>query len=306
MDRRSFIRTGIGTVGGLLLPWERHLASTSSVSSKAKVWIAEGLPQEAVRQLVKAVGGLEAIIPVNGVVLLKPNIAFPAPPEWGVTTDPEFLDAIIGTCFDAGARRVIVTDHPVGASPEKNLVRSGIGAVCDKWDNAKLLIPDGAQYYRPYEVPQGKALKTTQVLKSLDKVDLFINLPTAKHHSATGVSLGLKNLMGLIQDRVPFHSEFDLHQGIADLASVIRPGITFLDARYCLLSGGPTGPGQVEQAGKYLAGFDPVAVDAIGVEQARWEGRIQKGSGIPHLVKANELGLGEVRRDLIDVIELQT
>lgn len=302
MKRRDFLRTGLGTLGGLTLLQGGNLWSSPQTSPvKPKVWLAEGSPSDAARALAEAIGGLKSLLPNNGVVLIKPNIAFPSPAHWGATTDPEFLAAIIDLCSEAGARRVIVVDHPVGSSSEKNLERSGIGAVCEQRPQVKILIAEDKKLFRTCEVSRGQVLKETKILSLLDKADLFINLPTAKHHSATGVSLGLKNLMGLVWDRVPFHEEMDLSQAIADLSTVIQPHLTFLEARYALLSNGPVGPGQVEEAGKYLAGFDPLAVDSVGVELGRWEGRIQTGKNIPHLLKAHELGVGEVDREQIEV-----
>lgn len=305
MDRRSFLGVAIGAVGTMLLPIDvRELRADDSPKVNSRVWLACGRPNEAAAKLVEAIGGFEAHIPKNGTVLIKPNIAFPSPPTWGATSDPDFLATIIDLCCEAGARTVIVFDHPVGGSPEKNLSRSGIGEVCQIREKVKILIGDSENYFRPCKVKHGLSLKQTETAKILDKVDLFINLPTAKHHSATGVSLGLKNLMGLIWNRVPLHDEMDLNQAIADLATVIRPHLTFLEARYALTTNGPTGPGQVEEVGKYLAGFDPVAVDSIGVELARWEGRIQNGRSISHLVKAAELGVGVVERDKIELVEV--
>ena len=305
MDRRSFIRTGIGAIGGLVFPWGGVPFNTAgSVEPKSKVWLAIGEPGQAADALAEAIGGLKSFIPPDGIVLIKPNIAFPAPPNWGATTDPDFLSAVIDLCIDAGARRVIVIDHPVGTSAERNLARSGIGEACEQKPQVKVLIADDPSFFRPCEITKGKVLKTTHIAKILDKVDLFINLPTAKHHSGTGVSLGLKNLMGLIWDRVPLHEEMDLNQAIGDLSTVIRPQLTFLEARYALLTNGPTGPGQIAEVGKYLAGFDPVAVDAIGVELARWGGRIQTGRDIPHLAKAYEQEVGEIDRNKIDLIEV--
>jgi uncharacterized protein (DUF362 family) len=305
MKRREFLKTGIGIAGSVMLPWRGFVPDSQASSSEiSRVWMADGSPQEAAAKLVEGIGGIGKYLPEGGSVLIKPNIAFPAPPQWGVTTDPEFLAAIIDICLQGGARRVMIIDHPVGASPDKNLKRSGIGEVCEARDKVKVVMADDVKHFRPCTIEKGKTLKETMVAKILDKVDLFINMPTAKHHSATGVSLGLKNFMGLIWDRVPFHEEIDLDQGIADLATVIHPQLTFLDGRYALLSNGPTGPGQVEEVGKYLAGFDPLAVDAIGVELASWQGRLQKGSNIPHLVKAHELGVGEIERERIEVVEL--
>ncbi len=302
MKRRDFLKTGIAVLSGAALPWKVNFGQVAEAAARSDVWIASGDPVESARALAAAVN-LENRIPENGVVLIKPNIGFPTPPQWGATTDPDFLSAILDLCLEAGAKRIIVADHPVGSSPQGNLERSGIGSVCEARDGVQVLMLDQRRFYNTRTV-SGKVLKSVNTAKILGKVDLFINLPTAKHHSAAGVSLGLKNLMGLIWDRVPFHQELDLHQAVADLANLIRPQLTFLDCRYALLTNGPAGPGQTEEVGKYLAGFDPVAVDSIGVELAPFAGRISRGMDIPHIRFAAESGLGTTDRDKINLISV--
>jgi uncharacterized protein (DUF362 family) len=305
MDRRKFIGAGLSGLCSVILPATNGFTQNESAEKlKSKVWMIEGNPFDSAQKLIEAIGGLKQWIPDNGVVLLKPNIGFPTPAYLGATTDPEFLGAVIESCIEARAKRVIVIDHPVGSSAESNLERSGIGEVCGKYDKVQVLMADQERFYQNVDVPSGRVLKNTSIAKILNKVDLFINIPTAKHHSATKVSLGLKNLMGMIWNRIPFHQEFDLDVGIADLATLIKPQLTLLEAHYALLTNGPTGPGQVEEVNKYLAGFDPVAVDSIGTELAAYEGRLQKGINIPHLRIAQEFRVGNAKREDIELVDI--
>src|SRR4030043_1007403 len=89
---------------------------------------------------------------------------------------------------------------------------------------------------------------------------VLINIPVAKSHSTTGVSLGMKGLMGLIWERESFHSQFNINQALADLATVIKPRLTILDATRALVSGGPGGPGEVRKTNLVIAGVEPRAV----------------------------------------------
>jgi uncharacterized protein (DUF362 family) len=116
------------------------------------------------------------------------------------------------------------------------------------------------RFYQSVSVPQGKVIKRLKVMKEVMSCDVFINLPAAKSHSATGVSLGMKGLMGVIWDRGYFHAKVDLHQAIADLSSVIKPTLTIIDASRALITGGPSGPGKVERLDTIIAGVDPVAL----------------------------------------------
>jgi uncharacterized protein (DUF362 family) len=109
--------------------------------------------------------------------------------------------------------------------------------------------------------------------------------------------------MGLIWDRESFHSQFDISQGIADLATVIRPRLTVLDASRALASGGPAGPGDVKKLNLVVAGVDPVAVDAYGVGIVPWYGKSFKGRQVEHLLAAHQRGLGKIDVDRMNIFK---
>jgi uncharacterized protein (DUF362 family) len=304
MDRRKFIQTGLGAVGGLMLPWQKALsqAGEAVAGGKTRVWMAEGDPFKAAGLLAEAIGGMHKFIPADGVVLVKPNIVFATPPEWGGTTHPDFVAAICDLCIDGGAKKVIVADHMVGSEPQKNLDKTGIGKACEGKEKVEIVMIQDKVAYRPLTVEKGISLKETMTAKLLDEVDLFINVPTAKHSTAAGISMGIKNLMGVIWDRDPFHNDLDLQQAVADLGSAVAADLTFLDNRYAMISGGPKGPCEAVEMNQYMVGFDPLAVDAIGAGLAPWGNMERKAADIPHLVKAYELGVGEIED--IEVVEV--
>jgi len=132
---------------------------------------------------------------------------------------------------------------------------------------------------------------------------VFINIPVAKSHSATGVSLGMKGLMGTILDRESFHSQYNINQAIADLGTVIKPHLTILDATRALVSGGPGGPGEVKKPNLIIAGVDPVAVDSYGVGIVPWYGQNFKGRQVEHLLAAHQRGLGKIDIDQLKIFK---
>jgi uncharacterized protein (DUF362 family) len=133
-----------------------------------------------------------------------------------------------------------------------------------------------------------------EVMKEVLDSPVLINIPVAKSHSATGVSMGIKGLMGLIWDREIFHSQVNMNQALADLATVIKPQLTILDATRALTSGGPGGPGEVSRPNLIIAGIDPVAVDSYGVSVVPWYGQAFKGRQVEHLLIAYQRGLGKI------------
>jgi uncharacterized protein (DUF362 family) len=245
-------------------------------------------------------GGIERFVKEGDRILLKPNLSFANSPEWGSTTEPQVIRAVAQLCVEAGARRVVIMDHTLRAK-EACREETGIKGALKGLDRVTLALVDQRRFFTEVEVPQGKALKTVEIAKEVLKSNVLINLPCAKSHSATGVSFGMKNLMGLIWDRGYFHERTDLNQAIAELSTVIAPHLILLDATRALVSGGPGGPGKVRELGTIVAGTDPVAVDSYGATLAPWYGRTLKGEHVRHILHAHELGLGEIDIDLLKV-----
>jgi uncharacterized protein (DUF362 family) len=321
IDRRRFLSRSAGWLAaGLLLPGASRSADgiLASVPTAADsppsgeavqestappdLVVVRGEPREATMKAIDVLGGMTRFVRPDQVVVLKPNAGFDAPPEWGATTHPEVVAAVIDACIQAGARRVLVLDHTLHPA-ERCFKRTGLEAAIAAFPKAKLVSMDDPKAYVEVSVPSGKALRTTQIPLAVQKADLFINLPTAKSHSATGVSLGLKNLMGLVWDRRVFHQEIDLHQGIADLATVLRPQLTILAALRILKTGGPTGPGDVDPQNKVIAGTDPVAVDALGVGLSTWNRETLRPDQVGYIRYAAEHGLGTLKLDSLRIVE---
>ena len=127
---------------------------------------------------------------------------------------------------------------------------------------------------------------------------MFINIPIAKHHSATDVTLSMKNLMGINWNRVYFHQN-GLHQAIADLNTVVRQDLIIMDANRILLTNGPSGPGQTRDEKMVIAGTNPVTVDAYTVTLFD-----RKPEEIGHIQYAYELGMGEIDTDKLNIKEV--
>ena len=112
------------------------------------------------------------------------------------------------------------------------------------------------------EIPLGKDIKKWDIYEDILKADVLINIPIAKHHNGSRLTLGMKNLMGTIPNAQHFH--MNLHQRIADLASRVRPTLTIVDAVRILVANGPTGGDlkDVRKLDTIIAGTDIVAVDS--------------------------------------------
>jgi uncharacterized protein (DUF362 family) len=233
--------------------------------------------------------------------VLKPNFCLPQAGESGTTTSTDLLDILCRRLIADGAKRIIITDHTLQKASDFD--NAGFFELARRYPEVKIALANEERMFEPVEV-SGKVLKNTDRLRLLSRADLFINVATAKHHSATQVSLGTKNLMGTIWNRRDFHTKMDLGQAIGDLALAIRPTMTIIDASRVLLTGGPTGPGRVIAENRFFASFDTVAVDAVVTSRYSFGGREVAPKDVTHLRAAYENGVGEIDLQKIRVTKV--
>jgi Uncharacterized conserved protein len=134
----------------------------------------------------------------------------------------------------------------------------------------------------------GSVLQQLQYSRDVLEADVFISFPILKHHNGTGLTMGLKNMMGLVWDRGFFHRT-DLHQTIAELAAFKRPNLVIMDAVRGITTHGPMGPGTIREYNQLIFSVDPVAADAYGAELFG-----MKAADVPHIGIAAGLGVGTV------------
>ena len=253
--------------------------------------VVQGARPAATRKAVQLLGGMEAFVKKDSRVVLKPNMSWASAIESAADTHPDVVKEVAAMCIEAGAREVRILDHTINRA-EACLKLSGIGDACRGMKNVYVYAVNDKKFYRSVAIPNGKVLKSVDIIKDVLDCDVFINLPCAKSHTTTGVTLGMKNLMGIIWDRRAFHSDFDINQALADLTSAVKVHLTVLDASRALTTGGPSGPGLVTEPKTIIAGTDPVAVDAMGVTMADWYGQKFSPAQIKHIAAAHAMGLG--------------
>ncbi len=152
--------------------------------------------------------------------------------------------------------------------------------------------------FRQVEIPGGKALEGWSFYEDVLEADRVINVPIAKHHSASVLTLGMKNVMGVIgKNRATLHSR--IHENLPDLNRVVRSDLTVMDATRILVANGPQG-GRLEDVRRLdtvLAGADVVAVDSVTTTLFDL-----RPSDVGYLRLAAEQGLGEADLSRIRVL----
>lgn len=244
-------------------------------------------PAELTRRAIAAVGGIERYVKKGADVIVKPNIcnAYHGP-EYASTTNPEVVAAIVVLCLGAGAKRVRVMDSPFGGTPQNAYKTSGIAQAVEAAGGQMELM--NALKYKAVEIPKAQRLKKTEVYGDILAADVVINVPIAKHHSMATLTLGLKNLMGVVKDRGAMHAS-GLPESIVDLATIVKTQLTIIDATRILVANGPTGGNlnDVRQMDTIIASSDVVAADAYG---ATLFGK--SGADVAYITLAGKRGLG--------------
>ncbi len=299
ITRRKFLK--MAAAGTVLTLAGRPSLSVSK--EEYDLAVISGEPAAATKKALEAIGGISRFVKKGKRVVLKPNMSFARTPDFSATTHPLVVATVAQACAEAGAQQVLVLDHTLQRA-ELCLERTGIRDACKNIPGVHVLALQERKFFREIKIPQGKVLERVEVMKEILEGDtVMINIPVAKSHSATGVSLGLKGLMGTIWDRESFHSQYNINQAIADLATVIKPQLTILDATRALASGGPGGPGEVKRSNLIIAGVDPVAVDSYGVSIVPWYGQNFKGRQVEHLLVTHQRGLGKIDIDQLKILK---
>ncbi|MBN1351324.1 DUF362 domain-containing protein [candidate division KSB1 bacterium] len=304
MDRREFLKStgkaaayAVGAAAVAPILAKSGIGSGSAASRSEIVVIRNGDPAQMVQKAFELLGGIERYVKKGQTVVVKPNIGWDRRPEQAANTEPELVAEVVRLCMKAGAAKVKVFDRTCN-NAKRCYRNSGIEQAAEAAGaDVKHIF---MKRFEKVSIPAGKLLRSWEFYKDALSADVFINLPAAKHHSMSQVSLGLKNMMGILGgERGELHQQFA--DKIADINTVIKPQITILDAIRILMKNGPQGGNlaDVKQLNTVVAGVDPVAIDAYGVTLFD-----QKPDQMAFLQAAYERGLGELDLKKIGIKEI--
>lgn len=299
MHRRDFLKYQVLAAGSLWLATPAALLA----SATPDLAMVTGKPGAATRAAVETLGGMGRFVKAGQRVVLKPNMSFPHPPERATTTHPEVVRELALMCLEAGAANVAILDHPLRTG-NMCAQRSGIDDACAGLDHIQVRTLETPDFYARADFPDAEEMRENQVMREVLQADVLISAPVAKSHSGAGVSLSMKNLMGLILDRRVMHSRHDLHTAIVDLAQRLRPNLAVVDASRVLTTNGPGGPGEVDQRNMVIASADFVAADAAAVAELTWYGRRMRPDQVKHIRLAAQRGVGRMDVENLAVARL--
>lgn len=242
--------------------------------------------EQLVKAAIEALGGMSRFVSKGDVVWVKPNIGWNRTPEQAANTNPDLIAAVVQLCYEAGAKQVVVGDNTCH-NAQQTYARSGIQEAAEK-AGAKVTFLDSHKYVK-YNL-NGKVLKEWELYKDIVDADKLINIPVAKHHGLSNVTLSMKNLMGVIGgDRGGYHQ--DIQNTLVDLTAFVKPDLNIVDGIRVLMDHGPVGGNlaDVKRCDVVAASIDPVAVDAFATTLLD-----RKPEDITHIVEADARGIGTI------------
>jgi uncharacterized protein (DUF362 family) len=246
-------------------------------------------PLESVRSAVDLSHGLDHL-PPEANVFIKPNIVFWTRfgpfPKWGVITTSRVVEDVVILLKERGIDKITIAEGMTTYDPKDRETPAhafetlGYNVLRKRYGVKTLNVFESD--FKRLDLGAGVVLNFNEdILQS----DFVVNLPVLKTHAQTIVSLGIKNLKGLIDvnSRKKCHSPHpikDLHYMVARLANKLPPSFTLLDGIYTT-ERGPFFEGRLRRSNLLVASSDLFSADKVGAKVLGYD-----PSEVPHLVHA--------------------
>jgi uncharacterized protein (DUF362 family) len=293
MDRRTFIKT----TGTAVLLAPVLIRETLAARETSVVAVAEGTDFAATtRKAINVLGGMKRFVKAGDVVVVKPNMGWDRSSELAANTHPQVVRAVVEECLAAGAKKVKVFDNTCNDS-RRCYVNSGIEGALKGMKNVECKQIEPERFKKV--TLNGQFLKEWELYDEALSANVYINVPVAKHHGLSKLTLGLKNVMGIMGGtRGYIHRNIDV--ALADVNAHLKTHLTIIDATRILTAHGPQGGNiaDVKVLNKVIASTDTVAADAVATTLFGL-----KPSDIPVTVAAYKRGLGEMNLDKIRIVK---
>jgi uncharacterized protein (DUF362 family) len=292
MDRRTFIKaTGSAVLLGPIL-----VKDVFATREQSLVAVAEGTDYPAItRKAINAVGGMKRFVKPGDIVVVKPNMGWDRSSDLAANTHPLVVRTVVEECLAVGAKKVKVFDNTCNDS-RRCYVSSGIEGILKGMKGVECKQIETERFKKI--TLNGQFLKEWELYDEVLSANVYINVPVAKHHGLSKLTLGLKNIMGIMGgNRGYIHRNIDV--ALADLNAHVKSHLTIIDATRILTAHGPQGGNiaDVKVLNKVIASTDIVAADAYATTLFG-----MKPADIPVTVAAYKRGLGEMNLDKIKVV----
>jgi len=284
MDRRRFLQLlGLSSLA-CQWPFSRVFAAPAG----PQLAVTTGTDHAKItRDAINLLGGMSRFVKAGDIVVVKPNMGWDRAPEYAANTSPVVVRAVVEEALKAGAKTVKVFDRTCNDA-RRCYVNSGITAALKGMKGVELKQIEEERFKKVQL--SGATLKEWELYGEALSANVFINVPVAKHHALSTLTLGLKNVMGVMGgDRGKVHRH--LEGALADVNAALKSHLTVIDATRVLTAHGPQGGNlaDVKALNTVIASPDIVAADAYATTLFG-----KKPEEIAVTVAAHKRGLGEM------------
>ena len=226
-------------------------------------------------------------------VLIKVNFITTQTWDTGATTDPIVVEAIIKKLKHLPVEIFVVESDATVTNADKAFEATGMKETC-KQNGVECLNLRHVKDRVKIDIPNGETLRSITVPRIVTE-SAIISAAKLKTHASTKVTLGMKNMFGLLPDKFKgkYHAK-GISKVIVDINTVLKPALTLIDGFVGMEGKGPT-DGTPVKMDLIIAGKDVVATDATAARVMGFE-----PMEIAHIRKAYEKGLGNI--DDIEIV----
>jgi uncharacterized protein (DUF362 family) len=317
ITRRGFLLAGAAMAAGA-----NGRAEPAPKPVVSVVRIKNDRVASAVEEAIDLLGGIQHVAKDKQTVMLKPNLVFS---DAACTTKPEVVRTIAQLMLRAG-KQVSIGEGSAGG-PNFNI----FGSQACRTRKREILDPmqkyvfDQLGYTelaRTLRVPlvnlhSGDMAQTAvsgafvfdklTIHRSLAETDLLCSVPMMKTHTLAGVTLGMKNLIGVYPGTVYQAVRGYVHDvtsevepsgtaaAIVDMVRANKLGLVVVDGSTAMEGDGPVG-GPLVKMDVIVAGTNPLAADMVAASLMGFEAR-----EVPTFAWANKAGMRPASLDEIEV-----
>ena len=263
--------------------------------------------QKTLRSIIDMLGIKDFF--ANKSVLLKPNLLAPSKNAF---TPPEIVLELIKLMkTDMHAKEVLVGDSTMTKKlTSVTFKRSKFNDICEAEKVKTLNFFESERVKVNLNNPEYAIEKTIYLPREIKDVDILINVPKLKTHNGYIYTGAIKNLFGLLGNKMNMHrthkNKIDFQKMLADIFFAVEETnktdlpktMTLMDGVFAMEGKGPRA-GKPRKIGLIIAGFNPAAVDIVGY--TLMNGNPNDLDAITSLAKRTELPVDITQLDIIGV-----
>ena len=216
------------------------------------------------KQGLYLVGGVEALIPKDAKILLKPNLLKRAEVEKAVITHPVVVGAFARILRENGYEQIVLADSCGHGTTQAVIRGTGMDTYLEKYQIPAIDYSEGIKV----DYPQGIQAKEFILPKELLEQNCVISLSKMKTHALERITGAVKNSYGFVYGfhKAKGHTQYPSADSFArmliDLDKCVAPKLYVMDGIVAMEGNGP-GSGDPVQMNVMLMSTDPVALDSV-------------------------------------------